>query len=165
MTNNLRAIHPGEILRVNYAEPLGLSVRTLAALTRVPFETFEALCAGRAPLDQEIAAGLARIFDTTEEFWLNLQADYDRKFANESAGSETLAEWFTKTNWIRATIQSPELGMHVADVMRQRLQNASKPANPADAPKHYTVYQRIAWASGWEACSGKAQGLPPSAKD
>ena len=34
-----------------------------------------------------------------------------------------LKEWFDKTDWVRSTIKPHELGMHIADVLKQRIEN------------------------------------------
>lgn len=69
--------HPGEILRADYLEPLGLSVTAAAKSLGVTRKTLSALVNESAGVSPAMAHRLSRALDTTPEFWLNLQAQYD----------------------------------------------------------------------------------------
>ena len=75
----LPAIHPGEILREEYLEPLGMSAGALARKLLVPRTRIERLVAGVTPITTDTALRLAKFFRTSPEFWLNLQTRYDLK--------------------------------------------------------------------------------------
>jgi addiction module HigA family antidote len=69
--------HPGEILREDYLEPLGLSVTDAAAGLGVTRQNLSAIVNGRRGVSSEMAYRLAKAFGTTPAFWINLQAQYD----------------------------------------------------------------------------------------
>jgi addiction module HigA family antidote len=86
-TNNMRAIHPGEILREEFLVPLGMSANALAMALHVPAPRINDVVRERRAVTPDTALRLARYFDTTAQFWLNLQTSFDLKQAeNESAG-------------------------------------------------------------------------------
>lgn len=83
--NKMRPIHPGEILREEFLEPLGISAHALAIALRVPAPRINEIVRERRGIRVDTAARLARYFDTTPQFWLNLQRDFDlRKYEIES---------------------------------------------------------------------------------
>lgn len=69
--------HPGEILRADYLEPLGLSVTAAAAALGVTRKTLSAVLNGRAGISPAMAYRLSKAFDTSPELWSNLQMQYD----------------------------------------------------------------------------------------
>ncbi len=69
--------HPGEILRADYLEPLGLSVTAAAGALGVTRKTLSAVLNQRAGISPAMAYRLAKAFDTTPELWSNLQMQYD----------------------------------------------------------------------------------------
>lgn len=76
MTNKMRPIHPGEILRTEMEE-LGLSARKLADALHVPTNRITEILNERRALTADTALRLARYFDTNPDFWLSLQTAYD----------------------------------------------------------------------------------------
>lgn len=87
MTNNkMRAIHPGEILREEFLAPLGMSANALSMALRVPAPRVNDIVRERRAITPDTALRLARYFDTTPEFWLNLQSTYDLKQAEQALG-------------------------------------------------------------------------------
>lgn len=75
--NGMRPIHPGEILREDYLKPLGLSVNALAKALKVPATRMNEIVRERRGVTADTSLRLARYFETTERFWLNLQTEYD----------------------------------------------------------------------------------------
>jgi addiction module HigA family antidote len=69
--------HPGEILRADYLEPLGLSVTAAAQALGVTRKTLSSVLNERAGISPAMAHRLAKALDTTPELWINLQAQYD----------------------------------------------------------------------------------------
>jgi addiction module HigA family antidote len=69
--------HPGEILREDYLEPLGLSVTDAAAGLGVTRQNLSAIVNGKRAISSEMAYRLAKAFGTTPAFWINLQTHYD----------------------------------------------------------------------------------------
>jgi len=76
MTNNMRPVHPGEILREEMEE-LSLSARRLAAALHVPTNRVTSILNEQRAITADTALRLARYFGTTPEFWMNLQAAYE----------------------------------------------------------------------------------------
>ncbi len=70
-------VHPGEVLREEYLEPLELTQVELAAHIGVPVQRVNEIVRGRRGITPETAWLLAGAFDTTPEFWINLQAMHD----------------------------------------------------------------------------------------
>jgi antitoxin HigA-1 len=69
--------HPGEVLSLEYLEPLGISARALAAEIGVPPNRLTEIVAGRRAVTADTALRLGRHFGTTPMFWLNLQTAHD----------------------------------------------------------------------------------------
>jgi addiction module HigA family antidote len=76
-------IHPGETLKEMYLEPLGLTVTDLAANIGVTRRTVSLIVNGHSGISPEMAMRLSKSFNTTVEFWLNLQRSYDLWFASK----------------------------------------------------------------------------------
>jgi addiction module HigA family antidote len=86
-TNKTRPIHPGEILREEYLEPLGLSANALALALRVPATRVGDILHERRGISPDTTAlRLARYFDTDAQSWMNLQTSYDLKIAVNEHG-------------------------------------------------------------------------------
>lgn len=85
--NNMRAIHPREVLREEFLVPLGLSANALAQALRIPAPRMNDIVRERRGVSPDTALRLARYFGTTPQFWLNLQASYDLKIALREAGA------------------------------------------------------------------------------
>ncbi len=75
------ASHPGEILREEFLRPLALSARQLASEIGTPQNRLSEIIRGRRGVTADTALRLARRFDTTPIFWMNLQANYDLSLA------------------------------------------------------------------------------------
>ncbi|HEB77675.1 MAG TPA: addiction module antidote protein, HigA family [Methylothermaceae bacterium] len=74
---------PGEILRREFMEPLGLSASALAKALKVPTNRITAILHGSRSITADTALRLGRYFGTTAEFWLNLQKDYELRMARK----------------------------------------------------------------------------------
>lgn len=90
--NGMRPVHPGEILREDYLEPLGLSVNALSKALKVPATRMNEIVRENRGVTADTALRLARYFDTSERFWLNLQTEYDLRKAQISKGSQVAEE-------------------------------------------------------------------------
>ncbi|MCU0640070.1 MAG: HigA family addiction module antitoxin [Candidatus Krumholzibacteria bacterium] len=77
--NNIRPIHPGEILREEFLVPLGLSANGLAIELKVPAPRISEIVRERRAITPDTALRLARYFGTSPEFWMDLQSAYDLK--------------------------------------------------------------------------------------
>ena len=74
-------VHPGEHLREDFMQPLGLSVNRLALALRVPATRMLAIVNQKRRISPDTALRLARYFKTSPEFWLNLQTHYELALA------------------------------------------------------------------------------------
>lgn len=85
--NGMRPVHPGEVLREEYLEPLKMSVNALSKALHVPATRMNEIVRGRRGITADTALRLARYFGTSERFWLNLQTEYELRQAqiNKSA--------------------------------------------------------------------------------
>jgi addiction module HigA family antidote len=79
----LPPIHPGEILRTEFMEPLRLSMSRLALDLRVPVTRVAEIVHERRGISPDTALRLARYFNTSAGFWLNLQSAYDLEVAED----------------------------------------------------------------------------------
>ena len=77
------AAHPGEILRTEFLEPMGISVYGLAKALHFP-GIYELVREQRA-VSADVALRLGKYFGMTPQFWMNLQADYDLRRAAATA--------------------------------------------------------------------------------
>ena len=79
----LPPIHPGEVLRADFMEPFGLSMNRLALDLRVPVTRIAEIVRERRGITPDTALRLARYFNTTPGFWINLQSSYDLEVAQD----------------------------------------------------------------------------------
>jgi antitoxin HigA-1 len=89
LTNGMRPVHPGEVLKEDYLEPLGMSVNALAKRLRVPVSRVNDIVRGRRGVTADSALRLARCFGGDPQSWLNLQMIYDLRKA-EIASAKTI---------------------------------------------------------------------------
>jgi addiction module HigA family antidote len=83
MKNQMRPIHPGEVLREEFLVPLELSANALAQAIGVPANRISTIVAGERNVTADTALRLARALGTTPEFWLNLQQSYELRLAEQ----------------------------------------------------------------------------------
>jgi addiction module HigA family antidote len=76
-------IHPGEILREEFLKPMGLSANELARNIRVPAPRVNDIVLERRGITADTAVRLARFFNMSEEFWMNLQLQYEVRIARQ----------------------------------------------------------------------------------
>jgi antitoxin HigA-1 len=81
------AIHPGEILADELAE-LGVTPTELSRQIKVPTNRVTQIIQGRRGITGDTALRLGHWFNTSAQFWLNLQAAYDIRLAEKKAGRE-----------------------------------------------------------------------------
>jgi addiction module HigA family antidote len=70
-------IHPGEVLLEEFLEPMELSQYRLAKDISVPARRINEIVHGKRGITADTSLRLARYFDTSERFWMNLQTRYD----------------------------------------------------------------------------------------
>ncbi len=85
-------IHPGEILKEEFLEPLGLSQYRVAVDISVPPRRINEIVHGKRAISADTALRLARYFGTTDRFWLNLQTHYDLELQRDRLGKRLETE-------------------------------------------------------------------------
>ncbi len=88
MKNSVRPIHPGETLREEFLVPLGMTASRLSIELQLPATKINEMLRERCRVNADIALRLARFFDTTPKFWLNLQTSFDLKQAEATLGDK-----------------------------------------------------------------------------
>jgi addiction module HigA family antidote len=81
----VNAPHPGELLKKLYLEPLDLTVGKVADGLSVTRPMMSRIINGHAGISPDMALRLAKAFDTTPEFWINAQSNYDLDQAKSNA--------------------------------------------------------------------------------
>lgn len=73
----LRNIHPGEVLKEEFLEPMGISVYRLSKETGLSQTRLSQVIRGERGVSAETALKLGKFFGVPAEFWMNLQTLYD----------------------------------------------------------------------------------------
>jgi addiction module HigA family antidote len=76
--------HPGEMLLEEFLTPMSLTQRELANAIHVPYQRINDLVNGRRGATPSSALRLAKFFDNSPDFWMNLQLRWDLYFAQQS---------------------------------------------------------------------------------
>jgi addiction module HigA family antidote len=77
LPKNRPPTHPGEILLEEFLKPREMTQAALSAKLEIPIQRVNTLINGKRGVSPETAIMLARVFETTPEFWMNLQTKYD----------------------------------------------------------------------------------------
>lgn len=85
-TRTRRPTHPGSVIRLDYMEPLGLSVTALAERLGVSRKHMSGIVNERAGVTPDMALRLSRAFGTTPGLWLNMQQILDLFEAQHTPG-------------------------------------------------------------------------------
>ena len=73
----LRNIHPGEVIKEEFLEPMGISVYRLSKETGLSQTRISQIIKGERSITAETALKLGKFFGVPAEFWMNLQTIYD----------------------------------------------------------------------------------------
>jgi antitoxin HigA-1 len=84
----LDPIHPGEILREEFMNPMGISINRLARDISVPPGRISEIVNGKRTITADTALRLGKYFGVSPETWLDLQSDYDLRVAQRKVGPE-----------------------------------------------------------------------------
>lgn len=76
-------VHPGEVLKELYLDPLDMGAIAFARRLGVPRTRIERLIKGTTGITPDTALRLARAFSTTPAYWMNLQTNYDMAIARK----------------------------------------------------------------------------------
>lgn len=73
----LNNIHPGEILKDEFLDPMGISAYRLSKETFIPQTRISEIIKKKRRITADTALRFSKFFQTTAKFWLGLQDDYD----------------------------------------------------------------------------------------
>ena len=76
-------MHPGEVLKELYLAPLDMGAIAFARRLDVPRTRIERLVKGVTSVTPDTALRLARAFNTTPAYWMNMQTNYDMSVASK----------------------------------------------------------------------------------
>ena len=76
-------IHPGEILKTEFLDELGITSYALAKNTRIDKGNLSRIINGKSAISADTALRLARFFGTSADSWMNLQSRYDLDMAKD----------------------------------------------------------------------------------
>lgn len=76
--------HPGEMLLEEFLTPMGISQKDLADNIEVPYQRVNEIVNGRRGITPSTALRLAKFFDMSADFWMNLQLRWDLYFAQQA---------------------------------------------------------------------------------
>jgi len=76
-------MHPGEVLKELYLDPLDMGAIAFARRLDVPRTRIERLVKGVTSVTPDTALRLARAFNTTPAYWMNMQTNYDMFVASK----------------------------------------------------------------------------------
>ena len=88
MAKSIPAPHPGETVREDVLEPLGMSVNQLAKALDITATRLNDVVRGRRGITADTALRLARYLGTSAEFWLGLQLEFELRTARQTRQRE-----------------------------------------------------------------------------
>lgn len=83
----IEPIHPGEVLMENFIEGFEITQNKLAVSIGVPPRRINEIVHGKRGITADTAIRLAKYFGTSEEFWMNLQSNYELRTAHRAPGA------------------------------------------------------------------------------
>ncbi|RPH89762.1 MAG: addiction module antidote protein, HigA family [Calditrichaeota bacterium] len=87
MSGRIPPVHPGEILREEFLEPLSISQYRLAKDISVPPRRINEIVHGKRSISADTALRLGRFFSMSPQFWINLQTHYDLEIVKDRLGT------------------------------------------------------------------------------
>jgi len=81
---NRTPTHPGEMLLEEFLNPMSLTQRELADAIHVPYQRINDIVNGRRGITPSTALRLAKYFNMTPDFWMNVQLRWDMYFAQQN---------------------------------------------------------------------------------
>jgi addiction module HigA family antidote len=84
----LEPIKPGEILREDFMDQLGISINKLSRDLSVPPNRISEIVNGKRAITADTALRLQRYFGVEAQFWMNLQTEYDLRMMKRKIWSD-----------------------------------------------------------------------------
>lgn len=91
-SKKLPPMHPGEILKEEFLDEMGISQYRLAKDINVPPRRINEIVQGKRAITADTALRLGRYFGITPQFWVNLQAHYDLEVETDKLGTRLESE-------------------------------------------------------------------------
>jgi len=91
-TNKIPPIHPGEILKEEFLDEMGITQYKLAKDINVPARRINEIVHGTRSITADTALRLGRYFGMSSQFWINLQAHYDLEVQTDKLGKKLESE-------------------------------------------------------------------------
>jgi addiction module HigA family antidote len=88
IVKTLPPMHPGEMLRQEFLQPLGLTPYAVAKACGIPRTRIERIVREELGISADTALRLAKLFGTSAEFWLNLQTRYEMLIAQRAIAKD-----------------------------------------------------------------------------
>lgn len=80
----LKNVHPGEILKLDFLDAMGITAYALAKAIGVDQTRISQLIRGKRNMSADTALRLSRFFNVSPEFWLNIQSRFDLEAEREA---------------------------------------------------------------------------------
>ena len=80
--------HPGEMLLEEFLIPMGLTQRNLANSLNVPYQRINEIINERRGMTPKTALRLAKFFNVSADFWMNLQLRWDLYYAQQDEAEQ-----------------------------------------------------------------------------
>ena len=80
--------HPGEMLKEEFLVPMSITQRDLSKAIHVPYQRINEIVNGRRGITSSTALRLAKFFNMSEDFWMNIQLRWDLYRARRSEEGE-----------------------------------------------------------------------------
>ena len=81
----LRNVHPGEILKLDFLDPMNITPYALAKAIGVDLAKISQLIKGSRSMTPDTALRLGKFFNVSPEFWLNIQSRFDLEQEREKS--------------------------------------------------------------------------------
>jgi len=88
--------HPGNILKEDYLLPLSIKIKDMAENLGISRKTVSKIVNERGSVTPDMALRLSRAFDTSPNFWINLQKNYDLWLAEKASSDWQKVKPFPK---------------------------------------------------------------------
>ncbi len=98
--------HPGELVRYDCLEPLGLSVTDAAKALNVTRQALNNLVNKKSGISPEMAVRLSKVFNGSPEFWMRLQLQYDLAQIERNASKIVVRQLDKKRRKLAGTSRS-----------------------------------------------------------
>ena len=92
LKNAMRPVHPGEVLREDYLQPLNMSANALSVALKVPASRINDIVLERSGITVDTAMRIVRYFGGDVQSWMNLQTAYEMKVAEKLLAKKVFAD-------------------------------------------------------------------------